>query len=263
MKKQFLWMLTVILTICGAMMNTSCSSDDDDNPEGPATDNVRLTKMVMVTLMANGDTLAVSSQDLIWEDGLLKRINFFMRSMLMGTSLVREDTFVYEGTNCTEIIHGSGTHDYFTYADGRLRTAVSTMSDGTITRLNVNAYTVDGHVSEMTKETIDEGNTTKMRYSLTWEDGDLVSYVKHPIEPAGDDSAPTTFTYYDVPSPFTGYPMAHYILNVDEIAGRGTKHYLKSGKNPKLENGRLVAETMEQTNIYYVYSDGTGSTTAP
>lgn len=34
MNKRFLWMLTAILTICGAMMNTSCS-DDDNTPGNP------------------------------------------------------------------------------------------------------------------------------------------------------------------------------------------------------------------------------------
>jgi len=33
MKKQVIWMMAVILTLCGSAMFTSCSSDDDNNDE--------------------------------------------------------------------------------------------------------------------------------------------------------------------------------------------------------------------------------------
>ena len=259
MKKNFLWMLTAILTFCGAMLITSCSSDNDDPTETPDSDDVRLTKLVIISMSPQGDTLAVSTQHFTWEDGLLKKINSNVRTMLAKTNIATEDRFVYEGTDCTEILHGSGTHDYITYTDGRLTSAISVMKDGTTTRIDVNAYTADGHVSEMTKEYIDHEDTVKVSYTLTWENGDLTSYVAHHLDPAGDDRHYGKFTYYDAPSPFTGYPMAQYIWDAYDMELRGSKHYVQSGETIQYENGRIVVKTKESSTVYYTYSDGTGS----
>lgn len=260
MKKQFLWLPAAILAICGATMLTSCSDNDDNSvlPEEPATDDVRLTKMVAVSLMPNGNSLAVSTQNITWEDGLLRNTSIIIQSPITD-DIVIEENYVYEGTNCTEVIHSSGTHDRFTYANGGLQSAVSTASDGSVVRIDVTAYTLDGHISEMTREVTNEGVfKNKTSYTFTWENGDVASFVKHPINPAGDDTV-ETYTYYDVPSPFTGYPVVHYIWNADEIAFRGSKHHIKMGDNAKFENGRIVSETRGLSTNYFVYSDGTGS----
>lgn len=251
--------LTAILAFCGATIITSCTNDNDDNNVTPNTDDVRLTRYKAVALSPIGDTLLVTTQYLTWEDGLLRRINTSIRSMQKKDPVETEDRFVYEGTNCTEIIHGTGTHDTFTYADGRMTSAVSTMSDGTVTRVNITAYTADGHVSEMTREVIDGDRIVKNSFSLSWQDGDLLSYVTHPIDPAGDDIDSEAYTYYDVPSPFTGYPMGHYIFDASEMGFRGSKHFAQTGMNAKFENGRIVAETRKATTSYFTYSDGTGN----
>lgn len=259
MKKQFLWMPAAILTICGATMFTSCSDDDDPvQPEETATDDVRLTKMAIVSLMPDGSPLAVTTQDITWENGLLKSTNLKLESSITG-DIEKEENYIYEGKNCTEVIHGTGTHDRFTYANGRLQSAVSTDSYGGVVRVDVTAYTPDGHISEMTREITDEGVLNfKASYTLTWEDGDLTKFVRHPIVPAGDDTV-ETYTYLDVPSPFIGYPVAHYIWDADQIAYRGSKHFYNRGEDIKIENGRVVSETDGTNTTYFVYSDGTGS----
>lgn len=254
-------MLAAILTICGATLITSCSSYNDDTPVTPVSYDVRMTKQVTVTLSPEGDTIAVVTQHITWEDGLLKKINATIRSVLLKTNIETEDRFVYEGKNCTEILHSTGTHDYFTYTDGRLSSGVSTRTDGTIIRVNATAYTPDGHISEMTREDVNnKGEIVKNSYSLTWENGDLKSFVKHLIDPAGDDVPTETYSYYDVPSPYTGYPIAHCIWDAYEIVFRGSKHFVKTGENSKFENGRIVAATEGLNTSYFTYSDGTGST---
>lgn len=263
MKKNFLWMFTAIMTLCGATMFSACSSDKDDTPVTPATDDVRLTKIAMVTLSSEGDTLVASTQSLTWENGLLTKTNTVMRTPTMDLILEQEDRYVYEGTNCTEIHYDTGTDEYFTYDGGRLRSAVSTMSGGYTMRINVTGYTDDGHISEMTKETIDEGGTRiKVNYTFTWTDGDLTAWGSHPVDPAGEDDL-ITYSYLDLPSPFIGYPVAQYILSPFETANRGSKHFFDDDEELTTENGRVTMAKHDNTTTYYAYSDGTGSNTFP
>ena len=79
MKKVFQWAMAAAL-ICGTMAFTSCSSNDDNpaTPDNPATGEVRLTQQYMVAVRSTGDTLMVTTEDFVWENGLLRSSHILM-----------------------------------------------------------------------------------------------------------------------------------------------------------------------------------------
>ena len=266
MKKSVLGMLVCAL-ICGLVSFSACSTDDDnDNPE---TESVFLSKIDLVTIMpATGDTLAYSTQNNIWEGGLLKKQSTvsIMKSAGEESRIELCNFFTYSGKNCTEIrtLDGLTVNSYTYDANGRMTRATSktSASDHTIKNdqdVQIKAYTKDGHIQQMEETyTYSWGETRKMSYDLTWKNGDLVKWTTHYLEPANEDIT-YEMEYDTYPSIYSGYPLAQYIFEgPTAICFRGSRHNpISGGDIYKYKNGRVVSSVFGNNTNYYTYTDGT------
>lgn len=258
MKKIMQWMFAAIL-FCGSTVFTSCHREDD-----PETNEVRLVRQDYVGCSTNGDTVMALTQNYVWEKGLLRSINGTMYDGMSGqTSDLGTQSFVYDkDNNCIEfhyIADNFETHEYFTYVDGRITKAVELNGADTARRTTVTAYTPDGHIQAFTVEYL--SYDIVVDYQFTWQNGDMIKYTKHPVQPAGDD------VYYNIeydsyPNVHTGMPLTSALFDPDMIASYGSLHNWKILNNVHTySNGRLV-KTSSTTNTsiidnYYTYSDGT------
>lgn len=259
------WVL-VATFICGSAVFTACTNDSEDNPvtpAPPAADDVRMTNLFILSLNPQGDTLSTTTEDLIWEDGLLKHTQVQIVLKMAGRTITTsgQEEFFYDGKDCTEII-GNIFHSYFTYENGRITSAIERdVEDNSMSRrITITDYTDDGHVSRMKSEFFHEDGSQVVReYALTWENGDMVMLVIHPVEPAGEDET-YEYEYDNFPSVYTGYPLAQCIWSPDEIAYRNSKHNLKSNDEGYIyKNGLLVSyATVSGSSVSFItYSDGT------
>jgi len=258
--KKLLNLVFAAALICSASVFTSCTKDD--NPVDPSiADNVRLTQIYIEILdPESGMTKYTATEDVIWENGLLKnRDGGTYYNVLTGeTTGMLPDDYVYDGNDCIEIHHNyaSGrTVEYFTYADGRLVSAVEKKGDEIKARTTINSYTDDGHVKKITLESITFN--TIAEYEYTWKDGDVASYRVHYVEPA-DMEDETYYPKYDnIPNVYTGMPLATYITEPYLITVMGTKHNnLRKDTKYTYDHRRLVVQDDGITVSYFTYSDG-------
>lgn len=257
MEKTMNWMLAAIF-ICGLSAMMACSSHDlPVTPEPPVTDDVRLTN---ITQLYNNSLISKATADYTWEDGLLKQMHAVSEMGIFGKTETFEN-YIYDGGDCVEYNNSKNKHQYFTYANGRMTSAVEMDGDFMTMRVNINGYTDDGHISKMKLEGFHtDGSQDVIEYTLTWKDGDLVSALVHQVESAAEDEV-FTFDYDDYPSAYTGIPLAQCIFSVSSIAMRNSRHNcISEDEQYEYDNGRMVSKVNKSGNItYYTYSDGTGS----
>lgn len=260
MKNGIIWLQTAPLISCIWLLTACTMEDIPVKPDDSVSDDVRLTQIYTeVYYPSTGMLVTSTTVDLVWENGLLKNQNSTTYSPLTGkTTDLGENTYVYNGNDCIEkhyISPNQNVNEYFTYANGRMTSAVKMSGDDITDRVTIHSYTDDGHVKTMTIENIKNGKTTD--YEFTWENGDMTSYRMHPVEPAGEDVI-ISATYDNYPNIHTGKPLADYIFDPGEMAIRGSKHNCLSDYDEFIyDNGRLVIKKKDVLVAYHTFSDGT------
>ena len=257
MKKNIFKILAAIV-VCSLTMTmfTQCNREEEDDT---VTDNVRLTQIYLETIHPiNGNIMATTTKDFVWENGLLKSTYATMNIPDIGPISQVSEEFYYSGNKCIEkhvVSSDVDNHQYFTYTGERMTKAVE-VKDGDTTQIaTIHSYTDDGHVKSMTVQYIKQGST--IDFELTWGNGDLKSYTYHYVEPAGEDRI-YNFSFDNYPSVHTGTPLADYIFAPDEMVGRGTKHNcLDEDCEYTYDNNRLVVRHSKTSIQYFTYSDGT------
>jgi len=229
-----------------------------------STGEVYLTQQHVVAIRTTGDTMTTATQDNIWENGLLRRSHSCSIIYLTGSTIEDDETFVYDNDgNCIEQhYYGTSiesTDRYYTYEGGRMTSAVEKNGGDITDRVTVTGYTADGHIQALTVESLTSGIVAD--YQLTWENGDMTAYTKHPVTPAGEDQT-YTIEYDNYPNVFTGMPLAETVFDPQMIASRASVHnWQVLDQEYFYSNGRLVKSTRETAVLkyfcYYTYSDGT------
>ena len=135
--KRILWMMAAILTLCGSVMFSSCSSDDDDKDNSHEQAPKDLTMDVLKGLWVADYAESGTEGDLEWtrtveafqfsEDNTTYHESFQLNDgTLVMVKAIRDDaTFSYIISGNTITIKGSDDDDKtvaFTYADGKLTT---------------------------------------------------------------------------------------------------------------------------------------------
>ena len=260
MKK--LIMVLAATVICGACLFTSCKKDEV-KPDNQATDEVRLTQQYMVAVRATGDTVTTITQDFVWENGLLRRSNIHNFVAYTGSTIDDETIYDYDNDGNCIAEHYTGTslsYDrYYTYEGGRMTSAVEVRGSDTIGRATITGYTADGHIQSLTVESLTSGRVTD--YQLTWQNGDMTGYTKHPVTPAGEDES-YTIEYDNYPNIRTGMPLAGSVFDPESIASKASVHnWYVNNQEYTYGNGRLIRSTVFTDDVssvtYYTYSDGT------
>ena len=261
MKRLMLWVMAAILTVCGASVFTACTNNDNPvDPGTPINNDVRLTQIYSeVFSPLTGGLLSSTTMDLFWENGLLKKqTSISYVSLVNQSTLLGVETYVYNGNDCIEMHFSSlslNTDTYFTYADGRLVSAIKWNGNDIEDKVTIHSYTNDGYVKTMTIENVALGKTFDCE--LTWKDGDLTSYRKHPVDGDGEDEIYNA-TFDDYPNVHTGKPLADCIFDPGSMVVRASKHNLMTADTEyTYDNGRLVSEKSGKKVFYYTYSDGT------
>ena len=231
-------------------------------------DDVRLTQTYMVVAYPNGNPLTTTTEDFVWEDGLLRSGHASTIIHRSGGVVEGTETYVYDDDgNCIELHYVSGQNDilntdsYFTYDElGRMTSAVKKNSDSEITdRATITGYTDDGYIQALTVENLSSGIVAE--YQLTWENGDMTAYACHYLTPGRDDYV-VTVEYDDYPNAKAGLPISSAVFDPEMIASKGSVHnWYILNEVYSYSNGRLVktsgtATTLSSTS-YYTYSDGT------
>ena len=240
-----------------ALFLISCHRDEPTpNPE------TRVTQKYLVSIQPTGDTLMAYTDDYIWENGLLKRIDNTMYVPSSGTTSSNQTIFIYDGTDCIEepFVSSNGTTNrYYTYSNGRMTSGVEMRNSDTLIKVSINSYTPDGYVQSLSYNYL--RSQLSYDYEFTWENGDMTRYIRHHIQPAGESD--TVNVYYDsYPNVNAGIPLSDAVFDPQHIASRCSKHnWLLSNTEYSYKNGRLVKGTNTGSAItmynYYTYSDGT------
>ena len=258
MKKAFFVLAATV--VCGACLFTSCKKDEE-KPDNPATGEVRLTQQYMVAVRTTGDTLIITNEDFVWENGLLRSSHILMD--FNGSSSEYVTNYLYDSDgNCIEEHETSRnlSHDrYYTYEGGRMTRAIEMTGADTTHRVTITGYTADGHIQSLTVENLALGWVTD--YQLTWQNGDMTGYTKHPVTPAGEDEA-YVIEYDNYPNIRTGMPLAEAIFFPETIASKVSVHHRYiNNQEYTYAGGRLIRATSStsalSTVTYYTYSDGT------
>lgn len=226
--------------------------------EKATVDEVRLTGSYMVSALPTGRILAATTSSWTWEKGLLTSIHISLYTSSGGDTDMGTYTFVYSGSDCTECNYSSKNQNvkqYFTYTDGRMSEAVRKDDDVISKRVTIHAYSDDGYIRSLTYQDFSDGTITD--YELTWENGDMVDIIKHPVEPAGEDIS--YYALYDnYPNCHTGFPLAEHIFEIDNLAVHGSRHNcIVDYHELTYSNGRLVTSSQSLLTTYLTYSDGT------
>ena len=260
MRKIFQWALAAALIICGASVFTACSSNDD-NPDNTITGEVRLTQQYMVAVNTTGDTVLVTTEDFVWENDLLRSSHILMD--FNGSTSEVVTNYIYDNDgNCIEEHEVSPYLNYvryYTYEGGRMTRAVEVRGSDTTYRVTITGHTADGYIQTLTVESLTSGRVTD--YQLTWQNGDMTGYTKHPVTPAGEDEA-YVIEYDNYPNIRTGMPVASAVFFPEAIASQASVHnWYVNNQEYTYGNGRLIKSTGATDELssvtYYTYSDGT------
>ena len=253
-------MVLAATVICGASLFTSCKKDEE-KPDNPAPGEVRLTQQYMVAVRTTGDTLIITNEDFVWENGLLRSSHILMDFNGSSSEIVTNYFYDSDGNCIGEHETSSNlSHDrYYTYEGGRMTSAVEVRGSDTIGRATITGYTADGHIQALTVESLTSGRVTD--YQLTWQNGDMTGYTKHPVTPAGEDES-YTIEYDNYPNIRTGMPLAGSVFDPEMIASKASVHNWQIlDQEYFYNNGRLIRTTSStsalSTVTYYTYSDGT------
>ena len=258
MKKMILVLAATL--ICGASLFTSCKKDEA-NTDNPTPGEVRLTQQYMVAVRPTGDTLIITNEDFVWENGLLRSSHILMD--FNGSSSEHVTNYFYDSDgNCIGEHETSPnlSHDrYYTYEGGRMTRAIEMTDSDTTYRVTITGYTADGHIQSLTVENLPLGWVTD--YQLTWQNGDMTGYTKHPVTPAGEDEV-YVIEYDNYPNIMTGMPLAEAIFIPESIASKASVHnWYINNQEYTYGNGRLIRSTVFTDDVssvtYYTYSDGT------
>ena len=257
--KKLIMVLAATL-ICGACLFTSCKKDEG-NTDNPTPGEVRLTQQYMVAVRTTGDTLIITNEDFVWENGLLRSSHILMDFNGSSSEIVTNYLYDSDG-NCIEEHYTTSnlSHDrYYTYEGGRMTRAIEMTDSDTTVRVTITGHTADGHIQALTVESLTSGRVTD--YQLTWQNGDMTGYTKHPVTPAGEDEA-YVIEYDNYPNIKTGMPLAEAIFFPETIASKASVHnrYINN-QEYTYGNGRLIRSTVFTDDVssvtYYTYSDGT------
>ena len=257
--KKMIWVLAATV-ICGAILFTSCKKDEA-NTDNPTPGEVRLIQQYMVAVRTTGDTLMVTTEDFVWKNGLLRSSHILM--YLTGSTSEIVTNYIYDNDgNCIEEHETSPNlnHDrYYTYEGGRMIRAIEMTDSDTTVRVTITGHTADGHIQALTVEILTSGRVTD--YQLTWQNGDMIGYTKHPVTPAGEDES-YTIEYDNYPNIRTGMPLAGSVFDPEMIASKASVHnWIVLNQEYTYGNGRLIRATSStsalSTVTYYTYSDGT------
>lgn len=180
----------------------------------------------------------------------------------VGNLDIGDISYIYNGTDCVEQHYTSSGNKidmYYTYSNGRMTSAVELKNNDTVIKVNIHSYTADGYIRSLTFEDIQKGIVAD--YEFTWENGDLTSLLKHPVQPTGEDVS-QNFNYDNYPNANTGIPVADAIFSPETMGGSISKHNQMIGDDESgYKNGRLVTATRTTPNetvvTCYTYSDGT------
>ena len=265
MKKIFQWAMAAAL-ICGASVFTACSSNDDNpiKPDEPAAEAVHLTQQYSVSTLANGDTMAISIMDYIWEDGLLRTTHSYLNMPTYHSVSESDNFYVYDDDgNCIEehYVSGNQHHDYYlTYEGGLMTSGIDMSNDEIVGKVTITGHTADGQIQAITSERLLTG--TISNYEITWENGDMTAYTVYVNRPGEEEEIQNvTIGYDDYPNISTGMPLASDVFDPQMIASTASVHNWDIGEERFYANGRVVKAIKKNTAltgvIYYTYSDGT------
>ena len=134
MKNGIKWLQTAPLISCIWLLTACTMEDIPVKPDDSVSDDVRLTQIYTeVSYPSTGMLVTSTTVDLVWENGLLKNQNSTTYSPLTGkTTDLGENTYVYNGNDCIEkhyISPNQNVNEYFTYANGRMTSAVKMSGD--------------------------------------------------------------------------------------------------------------------------------------
>ena len=154
-------MVLAATVVCGASLFTSCKKDEE-KPDNPATGEVRLTQQYMVAVRTTGDTLIITNEDFVWENGLLRSSHILMG--FNGSSSEFVTNYLYDSDgNCIAEHETSPnlSHDrYYTYEGGRMTRAIEMTDSDTTVRVTITGHTADGHIQTLTVESLTSGRVT-------------------------------------------------------------------------------------------------------
>lgn len=157
--------------ICGASVFTACSSNDDNpiKPDEPAAEAVHLTQQYSVSTLANGDTMAISIMDYIWEDGLLRTTHSYLNMPTYHSVSESDNFYVYDDDgNCIEehYVSDNRHHDYYlTYEGGLMTSGIEMSNDEIVGKVTITGHTADGKIQAITSERLLTG--TISNYEIT------------------------------------------------------------------------------------------------
>ena len=265
MKRIFQWAMAAAL-FCGSAMFTGCSKSDDNpvKPDKPAVEAVHLTQLYSVSTLANGDTMAISIMDYIWEDGLLRTTHSYLNMPTYHSVSESDYFYVYDDDgNCIEEHYVSDTrnHDYYlTYEGGLMTSGIEMSDDEIIGKVTITGHTADGKIQAITSERLLTG--TISNYEITWENGDMTAYTVYINRPGEEEEIQNvTIGYDDYPNISTGMPLASDVFDPQMIASTASVHNWDIGEERFYANGRVVKAIKKNTALtgvnYYTYSDGT------
>ena len=266
-KRNFKILATVVACALTMTLFTQCKKDENKPTPTPSpSSEVHFTQQYMVIVRTNGDTITSSTEDLVWENGLLRSIHASSCMHSSGTIIGGDQTYIYDNDgNCIESHYTSnspgnpGHDEYYTYEGGRMIRAVALTGGDTTERVTITGHTADGHIQALTIEYLTSG--TVKEFQITWENGDMTAYTEHPVTPAGEDKS-FTIEYDNYPNIHTGMPVADAVFDPQMIAPRASVHNWKIlDQEYFYKNGRLVKSSKNTSYLYnvsyYTYSDGT------
>ena len=266
MRKILNYLLTAA-TVCGiSFAAASCTSNDDNpvKPDEPAAEAVHLTQQYSVSTLANGDTMAISIMDYIWEDGLLRTTHSYLNMPTYHSVSESDYFYVYDDDgNCIEehYVSDNRHHDYYlTYEGGLMTSGIEMSNDEIVGKVTITGHTADGQIQAITSERLLTG--TISNYEITWENGDMTAYTVYVNRPGEEEEIQNvTIGYDDYPNISTGMPLASDVFDPQMIASTASVHNWDIGEERFYANGRVVKAIKKNTAltgvIYYTYSDGT------
>lgn len=264
--RKYQWAIAAALISVALLALTACSSNDDNpvKPDEPAAEAVHLTQQYSVSTLANGDTMAISIMDYIWEDGLLRTTHSYLNMPTYHSVSESDNFYVYDDDgNCIEehYVSDNRRHDYYlTYEGGLMTSGIEMSNDEIIGKVTITGHTADGQIQAITSERLLTG--TISNYEITWENGDMTAYTVYVNMPGEEEEIQNvTIGYDDYPNISTGMPLASDVFDPEMIASTASVHNWDIGEERFYANGRVVKAIKKNTAltgvIYYTYSDGT------
>jgi opacity protein-like surface antigen len=266
MKKKYFWLLAAAL-ISSLMTFSACSSDDVETPAVDP-DRVFLSKVNYKMYKLGTDQLqAEITESYIWKNGLLRQKQLEMINTLesITKTTILDEYYTYdEKQRCIEktVVGGSAstTYTYNYDENGRLTGGLAKSESSETTLVKVTSSTDDGLFQQL--EIIQKtsyGTIAKRRYDLTWENGNIVKFTKHFIEPTESDVT-VEVAYDNYPSPYSDMPLFTKLFDepAQMCSSLSKNNPIKEDTEYIYEKGRLVRQKSKNNIISYIYSDGTG-----